>query len=171
MRKRPARDAWRLEFPQPAGWPIPWLGPYTSQWLTREAEEIVRYMEAEHRVTRPHPDDPDIFLAHPGENRLVCGVSSRALLEQWFGNYLPRLREQGAHIARYSVPPEAIADDSADQTLFVHRRATLVARWGRPAPAPLVRSSAGARTAIIEGSEGRYVYDPRRGPTRCPLSR
>ena len=84
------RVVWRLEFPQPKGWRIQWLGPYTSQWLTAEAEEIVRYMEAEQCVTHPHPSDPTIFAAYPGDDRLACGCAARVLLEQWFGAYLHR---------------------------------------------------------------------------------
>jgi hypothetical protein len=67
------RVVWRLEFPQPPGWRIQWLGPYTSQWLTDEAEEIVRYMEAEHCATHPHPSDP------PSLRRTRAMIGSRAV--------------------------------------------------------------------------------------------
>lgn len=72
---------WRLEFRQPPGWRIGGLGPYTSHWLTAEAEEIVRYMEAEHCVTHSHPADPAIFDSHRGEDRLACGCASEELLD------------------------------------------------------------------------------------------
>lgn len=151
-------SVWRLEFAQPPGWRIGWLGPYTSQWLTAEAEEIVRYMEAEHRVTRPHPSDLTIFESYPGNDRLSCGCASRPLLEQWFGDYLPRLLEHGAHVTHYSVPIDAVVKDSPEQVLFITRRATVVGRSGREAPAQLIRSSAGSRTSIIAASDGKYDF-------------
>ena len=153
------RSIWRLEFRQPPGWRIEWLGPYTSQWLTAEAEELVRYMEAEHSVTRPHPTDVRIFDGHPGEGRLVCGCASRTLLDRRFGDYLPPLMEQGAHVAEYAVPHSAIVDDSPEQILFIHRQAALVERWGSEPPAALIRSSAGSRHAVITASNGRYDFD------------
>lgn len=151
-------SVWRLEFCQPPGWHIEWLGPYTSHWLTAEAEEIVRYMEAEHCVTHPHPRDPSIFEAYSGTERLSCGCSSRELLEQWFGAYLPRLLAQGAYVTKYSVPLDAVVEDSPEQVLFVNRRAAVVERSGSPTPRPLIRSSAGSRAAILADSGGRYDY-------------
>lgn len=151
---------WRLELPQPPGWRIAWLGPYTSHWLTAEAEEIVRRMEAEHCVTHPHPADPAIFEAYPGPDRLSCGCASRELLEQWFGEYLPLLLAQGAYVTEYSVPLDAVVEDSPDQVLFVNRLATVVGRTGSAAPSPLIRSSAGSRAEIIAASGGRYDYRP-----------
>ncbi len=149
-------SVWRLEFAQPPGARIEWLGPYTSQWLTAEAEEIVRHMEAEHCVTHPHPRDPGIFELHPGADRLSCGCASRALLEQWFGSYLPRLLDQGAHITHYSVPRDAVVEDAPEQVLFITRRATVLERSGHEPPAPLIRSSAGSRASIIAASGERY---------------
>jgi hypothetical protein len=157
------RVVWRLEFPQPPGWRIQWLGPYTSQWLTAEAEEIVRFMETEHCATHPHPSDPSIFLAYPGDDRLACGCATRVLLEQWFGAYLPRLLEQGAYITQYSVPTHVVVEDSPEQVLFVHRRAAVIERWGHEAPAPLIRSSAGSRAAIMAASDGKYDFTARSG--------
>ena len=154
---------WRLEFPQPPGWRIGWLGPYTSQWLTAEAEELVRYMEAEHRVTRPHPSDPAIFDSYPGDDRLACGCVSRSLLQRWFGDYFPRLLAQGAYIAQYAVPMDAVVEHSPDQVLFIARRATVVHRSGHPAPTPLIRSSTGSRTSIIAASQGRYDFSAQAG--------
>ena len=151
-------NVWRLEFPQPPGWRIDWLGPYTSHWLTAEAEEIVRYMEAEHCITHPHPRDPGIFDLYPGDDRLSCGCASRELLERWFGAYLPRLLDQGAHITQYAVPLDAVVESSAEQVLFITRRATVVERSGREAPAPLIRSSAGSRAAIMAASDGKYDF-------------
>jgi hypothetical protein len=152
-------SVWRLEFPQPPGWRIEWLGPYTSHWLTAEAEEIVRYMEAEHRVTHPHPRDPGIFESYPGDDRLSCGCASRSLLEQWYGDYLPRLLAQGAHVTHYSVPAAAVVEDSPEQVLFITRMATVVERTGHEAPTPLIRSSAGSRTSIIAASGGTYDFE------------
>lgn len=160
-------SVWRLEFPQPAGWRIDWLGPYTSHWLTAEAEEIVRHMEAEHCVTHPHPSDPGIFASYPGDDRLSCGCASRPLLERWFGDYLPRLLEQGAYIAHYSVPVDAVVEDSPEQVLFITRRAIVVERSGHDAPAPLIRSSAGSRTSIIAASDGKYDF---RAEAGTPIS-
>lgn len=155
---RDSISVWRLEFPQPPGWRISWLGPYTSQWLTAEAEQIVRHMEAEHRVTRPHPTEPSTFTLYPGDDHLFCGCTSRPLLQRWFGDYLPRLLGQGAHIAHYKVPMDAVVEDLPDQVLFISRRATVVERSGREAPAPLIRSSAGSRTSIIAASAGKYDF-------------
>ncbi len=151
-------SVWRLEFAQPPGSKIAWLGPYTSQWLTAEAEEIVRYMEAEHQVTHPHPQDPAIFEAFGGEDRLSCGCASRFLLEQWFGAYLQPLLDQGAYIAEYRVPWDAIVEDSPEQVLFVTRRASVVGRVGRTPLVPLVPSSAGSRLEIIAANAGKYAY-------------
>lgn len=155
---RESISVWRLEFRQPPGWRIDWLGPYTSHWLTAEAEEIVRYMEAEHCVTHPHPRDPAIFEAHPGDDRLSCGCATRSLLEQWFGSYLPRLVEQGAHITHYSVPTSAVVEHAPEQVLFITRMATVVERTGHEARTPLIRSSAGSRTSIIAASDGKYDF-------------
>lgn len=130
-------SVWRLEFAQPPGWAISWLGPYTSQWLTADAEELIRRMEAEHQVTHPHPRDPAIFESYPGEDRLSCGCASRALLEEWFGAYLQPLLDQGAYVAEYQVPRDAIVEDTPEQVLFVTRRAIVVERVGRAAPTPL----------------------------------
>lgn len=164
---RESISVWRLEFPQPSGWRIEWLGPYTSHWLTAEAEEIVRYMEAEHCVTHPHPRDPRIFESYPGDDRLSCGCASRRLLERWFGDYLPRLLEQGAYITHYSVPMDAVVEDSPEQVLFITRRATVVERSGYEAPTPLIRSSAGLRTSIIAASDGKYDF---RAESGTPIS-
>lgn len=132
------------------------MGPYTAQWLTAQAEELVRYMEAEHLVTRPHPADPRIFERHPRDDRLACGCASLRLLGDWFGRYLRPLWEQGAHVCAYDVPADAIVDHSPDQMLFTLRRASAVRRLGCRPPAPLIRSSAGARAEIIAASNGRY---------------
>lgn len=153
-------SVWRLEFPQPPGWKIPWLGPYTSQWLTAEAEEIVRRMEAEHHVTHPHPRDPAIFASYPGSDRLSCGCASRARLKDWFGSYLAPLLGQGAYIAECRVPRSAIVEDSPEQILFVTRQAVFVRRSDRAAPSPLIRSSAGSRLQIIAANPDRYSYRP-----------
>lgn len=158
MTRDPRRIIWRLEFAQPPGWRIAWLGPYTSQWLTPEAEELVRYMEAEHCVTHPHPRDPSIFEAYQGDDRLACGCASRELLEGWFGDYLPKLVSQGAHITQYSVPADAIVEDSPEQILFVYRQARVVERLGHEPPSHLIRSNAGSRAEIIEASNGRYEF-------------
>lgn len=153
-------SVWRLEFPQPPGWKIAWLGPYTSQWLTADAEELIRHMEAEHGVTHPHPQDLAIFESYPGADRLSCGCASRTLLNEWFGAYLQPLLEQGAYIAEYQVPRDAIIEDSPQQVLFVTRRAAVVERTGRAAPAPVVRSNAGSRLEIIAANPERYAYRP-----------
>ena len=158
MTRDPRRIIWRLEFAQPPGWRIAWLGPYTSQWLTPEAEELVRYMEAEHCVTHPHPRDPSIFEAYQGDDRLACGCASRELLEGWFDDYLPKLVSQGAHITQYSVPADAIVEDSPEQILFVYRQARVVERLGHEPPSHLIRSNAGSRAEIIEASNGRYEF-------------
>jgi hypothetical protein len=155
-----SRHVWRLEFPQISGWRIPWLGPYTSQWLTAEAEELVRYMEAEHVQTRPHPADPTIFARYPDENRLATACATYELLERWFGHYLAPLRQQGAHLSQYAVRSDAIVEESAEQMLFIYRIGNVIDRSGHPPPAPLIRSSAGSRAAIIADSGGRYDYRP-----------
>ena len=156
---------WRLEFPQPLGWRIDWLGPYTSHWLTAEAEEIVRHMEVEHCATRPHPRDPSIFELYPGDDRLSCGCASRVLLERWFGAYLPRLLDQGAYVTQYSVPLDAVVEDSPEQVLFITRRARVVDRAGHEPPTPLARSSAGSRASIIAASGGKYDFRVESGST------
>lgn len=63
----------------------------------------------------------------------------------------------------YSVPEDAIVEDSPEQILFVHRRATVLHRRGRPPLQPLVRSSAGSRARIIAASGGKYDFEPRGG--------
>jgi hypothetical protein len=85
------------------------------------------------------------------------------LLEQWFGAYLPRLLEQGAYIAQYSVPTHVVVQDSPEQVLFVHRRAAVIERWGHEAPAQLIRSSAGSRATIMAASDGKYDFRARSG--------
>lgn len=122
-------------------------------------------MEAEHCVTHPHPRDPSIFESYPGDDRLSCGCASRVLLEQWFGAYLPRLLDQGAYITQYSVPKDAVVEDSPEQVLFITRRATVVGRSGHEAPTPLTRSSAGSRASIIAASDGKYDFRPQSGAT------
>jgi hypothetical protein len=56
------------------------------------------------------------------------------------------------------VPEIAIAEDSPEQILFVHRLARVVERIGHQPSTPLVRSSAGSRAALIESSGGRYAF-------------
>jgi hypothetical protein len=124
-------------------------------------------MEVEHCATHPHPRDPAIFEAYQGDDRLACGCASRDLLEGWFGDYLPKLVVQGAHITQYSVPQTAIVEDTPEQILFVHRRARVIERLGHEPPAPLIRSSAGSRMAIIESSDGKYDFAPA-GRSRAP---
>lgn len=154
---------WRQEFPQVPGWPIPWLGPYTSHWLTAEAEELVRYMEAEHVRTRPHPADPTIFERFSGNDRLACACSEFETLEHWFGDYLVPLQNQGAHVSEYVVPRSAIVQDSPDQLLFIYRMGDVASRSGTAPPGPLIRSSAGSRSAIIASGDGKYdTWPPRR---------
>lgn len=124
-------------------------------------------MEAEHCVTHPHPRDPSIFESYPGDDRLSCGCASRPLLERWFGDYLPRLLEQGAYITHYSVPMDAVVEDSPEQVLFIARRGTVVERAGHGAPTPLIRSSAGSRRSIIAASNGKYDF---RAESGTPIS-
>lgn len=150
---------WRLEFPQQSGSRHLWLGPYTSQWMTAAADELVCFMEAEHCVTRPHPADMELFAKHRQANdHLLCGCASEAALREWFGTYLAPLQVEGGHIAVYDVPRAAIVELSDQHIVFVQRRATLVERTGTPAVSTLVRSSAGSRTEIIASSNGKYAY-------------
>lgn len=125
-------------------------------------------MEAEHRVTHPHPSDPSLFESYPSDDRLSCGCASRPLLERWFGDYLPRLLEQGAYITHYSVPLDAVVEASPEQVLFITRRATVVERSGHEAPAPLIRSSAGSRTSIIAASDGTHDFRAEAGTPISP---
>ncbi|WP_156409680.1 hypothetical protein [Nocardioides sp. Soil796] len=162
MSEEDVARVWRLEFAQPPGGRIAWLGPYTSQWLTPAAEELARYMEAEHRVTRPHPKDPAIFDSYRGDDRLACGCASREHLESWFGDYLPLLMDQGGHVAEYAVGRDAIVEDSPEQVLFIKRRGRLVQRTGHEPPSQLIRSSAGSRTALLEAGDRKYAYVPGR---------
>lgn len=150
---------WRLEFPQHSESRHSWLGPYTSQWMTAAADELVCFMEAEHCVTRPHPADMELFAEHREPNDpLLCGCASAAALREWFGAYLAPLQAEGGHVAVYDVPRAAIVELSEQQIVFLKRRATLVLRTGTPATAPLVRSSAGSRAEIIASSNGKYDY-------------
>lgn len=156
---------WRLEFPQQAGYRFSWLGPYTSHWMTAAGEELVRYMDAEHSVTHPHPADMELFAKHREANDpLLCGCASEVALRHWFGLYLPALQAEGGHIAVYDVPRAAIVEHSEQQLIFVQRWATLVARTGAPARSPLLRSSAGSRAAIRAESNGKYDYVGQPGP-------
>jgi hypothetical protein len=156
---------WRLEFPQSPGYRFAWLGPYTSHWMTAVGEELIRYMDAEHSATRPHPADMELFAKHRAANDpLLCGCASEAELRAWFGPYLPALLAEGAHTAVYDVPRAAIVELSDQQIIFIQRRATLVSRTGTPATSPLVRSSAGSRAAIRAESKGKYDYVGQPGP-------
>ena len=56
------------------------------------------------------------------------------------------------------MPTHAVVEDSPEQVLFVHRRAAVIERWGHEAPAPLIRSSAGSRAAIMAASDGKYDF-------------
>jgi hypothetical protein len=156
---------WRLEFPQSPGYRFAWLGPYTSHWMTAAGEELIRYMDAEHSVTRPHPADTELFAEHRAANDpLLCGCASERAVRDWFGPYLPALLAEGGHTAVYDVPRAAIVERSDQQTIFIQHRATLVSRTGTPASSPLVRSSAGSRAAIRAASNGTYDYLGQPGP-------
>lgn len=156
-----ALTVWRLEMPQVPGYRFHWLGPYTSHWLTARAEEIVRYMEAEHTVTHPEPRDRRVFAHHREVgDPLLCGSLGGGGLQAWFGDYAPLLKGEGGHLARYEVPLVAVIDQDDRQVIFVQSRARLIGREGTPPPAELVRSSAGSRAAAMLASNGIYEYDP-----------
>ncbi|WP_380164778.1 hypothetical protein [Jannaschia sp. R86511] len=152
---------WRLEMPQAPRYRFDWLGPYTSHWLTTRAEEVVRYMEAEHTVTHPEPRDRQVFTHHREiGDPLLCGSLGGDGLQAWFGDYLPLLQGEGGHLARYEVPLAAVVDQDDRQLIFVQSRARLIGREGTPPPAELVRSSSGSRAAAMLASNGKYDYDP-----------
>lgn len=147
--------------PQVPGYRFTWLGPYTSHWLTAEAEELVRFMDHEHSATLPEPRDTGLFARHRDiGDPLLCGCASEAGLRAWFGDYLPALQHQGAHVAAYAVDEGAIVDRDDHQLIFIESRAELLQRQGRSPVAPLVRSSAGSRLAVYAAHPGKYDYIP-----------
>ena len=156
---------WRLEFAQVPGYRFAWLGPYTSHWLTARAEELVRHMDVEHTATHPDPPDAERFARHRAlGDPLLCGCASPQELADWFGDWLPALQAEGAHVAVHDVPVEAVVERSDRQLVFVQSQAVLVDRTGRPPSAPLIRSSAGSRAGIIAAAGDRYTWRGTPGP-------
>jgi hypothetical protein len=156
---------WRLEFPQQPGSRFAWLGPYTSHWLTETAEELVRHMDREHTETHPDPPDAERFARHRAlADPLLCGCPSRQALEDWFGAYLPALRAEGGQVAVYDVPADAVVEQGDQQLVFTQSRATLVERSGTTPPTPLIRSSAGSRSAVYAAAGDRYAWRGVPGP-------
>lgn len=160
------RAVWRLEFAQPPDRRHDWVGPYSSAWLTERAEELVRFMDAEHSRTRPHPGQAGIFAANPAPDWVVCGCTSREALEWWFGAYWQPLLQEGAHVAAYEVPDGAVLDQDDHQVLFRRGASVLRSREGSGPTAPRLPSSAGQRAAIMQAAAGHYDYagDDHRSP-------
>ncbi|ANY05371.1 hypothetical protein [Pseudonocardia sp. HH130630-07] len=153
-------SVWRLEFQQPAGH-RDWVGPYVSSVLTERAEHIVRFMTAEHHVTRPDPPTADAFLLTgiPAlHSPVACGCASLDGLLRWFGPYCGALREEGAHVAHYGVRPEGVLRRTDQEILFRRDRATLIERTGHPPPTPPVRSSAGSRASLCTPADSPYAF-------------
>lgn len=133
------------------------MGPHTSHWLTAEAEEIVRLMDAEHCASTPAPQRPRAVRPASAATSPLCGCPSRQALQTWFGAYLPSCRPTADVIAVCHVPTADVIQRYDQQLIFLQALATLISRDGALASD---RSSAGQRDAIIAANNGRYDYLP-----------
>lgn len=124
---------YRMEFSQPDG---RWTGPYCAEWMTPEAFEIRKHLNAEHGPDSPSRTWPDsrIFLDSPGANRYVCGSPSMSALQWWFGRWYAPLLREGGFVATYQVPRDAVAHRDTTQVVYMQRRATLTSRVGEHVP-------------------------------------